>query len=77
MQESHRAFGYEGNLLLCDLTCGATMRYGSIQPIDREKIFQEYKDVANNRMNCEKARVGILSLTNDAYLDEAHKRKKS
>ena len=77
LQESHRAFGYEGNQLLCDLTCGATMRYGSIQPIDREKIFQEYKDVANNRMNCEKARVGILSLTNDAYLDEAHKRKKS
>ena len=32
---------------------------------------------SNNRMNCEKARVGMLPLTNDAYLTEAHKRKKS
>ena len=77
MQQSYNAFGYEGNQLLCELTCGATMRYGNIQPVDRDKIFQEYKDAANNRMNCEQARVGRLPLTDDAYLSEAHKRKKS
>ena len=77
LQESHKAFGYEGNQLLCDLTCGATMKYGNVEPVDREKLFKTYTDVATNRMSCEKARVGMLTLTNDAYLAEAHKRKKS
>ena len=77
VKETHKAFTYEGNKLLCDLACGATIDYGNMDVLDRDKLFERYKLIANNKIVCEKARVGILSLSQDAYLNEAYKRKKS
>ena len=77
LKESHKAFGYEGNKLLCDLACGATIEYGNMDVLDRDKLFERYKLIANNKIVCEKARTGMVALSQDAYLNEAHKRKKS
>ena len=77
LKESRRAFSYEGNKLLCDLTCGATIEYGNMDVLDRDKLFERYKAIANNKIVCEQARAGMLSLSQDAYLTEAYKRKKS
>ena len=76
LQETHRAFGYEGNKLLCDLTTGTTIEFGNMEVLDRDKLFERYKAIATNKIICEKARVGILPLSKDRYLIEAHKRKK-
>ena len=77
LKESHRAFSYEGNKLLCDLTCGATIEYGNMDVLDRDKLFERYKAIANNKIVCEQARAGMLSLSQDVYLTEAYKRKRS
>tara|TARA_B100000029_G_scaffold514436_1_gene617210 strand:+ start:281 stop:1924 length:1644 start_codon:yes stop_codon:yes gene_type:complete len=77
LKESHRAFSYEGNKLLCDLTCGATIEYGNMDVLDRDKLFERYKSIANNKIVCEQARAGMLSLSQDVYLTEAYKRKRS
>ena len=77
LKETHKAFTYEGNKLLCDLACGATIEYGNLEVLDREKLFERYKLIANNKIVCEQARVGMLALSQDAYLNEAYKRKKS
>jgi len=77
LKETHKAFGYEGNKLLCDLACGATIEYGNMDVLDRDKLFERYKLIANNKIVCEKARVGMLALSQDSYLNEAYKRKKS
>ena len=77
LKETHKAFAYEGNKLLCDLACGATIEYGNMDVLDREKLFERYKLIANNKIVCEQARVGMLALSQDAYLNEAYKRKKS
>ena len=77
LKESHRAFSYEGNKLLCDLACGATIEYGNMDVLDRDKLFERYKLIANNKIVCEQARTGMVALSQDAYLNEAHKRKKS
>ena len=77
LKETHKAFTYEGNKLLCDLACGATIEYGNLEVLDREKLFERYKLIANNKIVCEQARVGMLALSQDAYLNEAYRRKKS
>ena len=56
---------------------GATIEFGNLEVLDRNKLFEKYKAIATNKITCEKARVGALALNQDAYLTEAHKRKKS
>ena len=56
---------------------GATIEYGTMEVVDREKLFIQYQNVANNKMVCEKARVGMLPLSEEPYLSEAYKRKKA
>ena len=77
LQQTHKAFEYDGNKILCDLACGATMEFGNTELVDREKLFERYKAVAINKITCERARVGDIPLTQDSYLTEAYKRKKS
>jgi len=77
LQEAHKAFEYDGNKTLCDLSMGATIEFGNLEVLDRDKLFEKYKAIATNKITCEKARVGALALNQDAYLTEAHKRKKS
>lgn len=77
LQQPHKAFEYDGNKLLCNLTCGAIIELGNLEVIDREKLFEKYKASAHNQITCEQARVGAIPLTQDTYLSEAYQRKKS
>ena len=77
LHESHKAFTYDGNKLLCELAMGATIEFGTMEVLNRENLFEQYKNVANNKMVCEKARLGILPLSQEPYLSEAYKRKKA
>lgn len=77
LHESQKSFTYDGNKLLCEIAMGATIEYGTMEVVDREKLFKQYQNVANNKMVCEKARVGMLPLSEEPYLSEAYKRKKA
>lgn len=67
----------EGVNLSRSLALGAEITDGHVQPINRDQIFEKYKQLANNNNMVEAARVDPSRLANDQFIVDAHERMKS
>ena len=66
------AFGYEATKLVRDLNIGAVVEHGIVDPINREKIFQQFKSRGENKLLVEKLRTGMASLVPDKFIEVAN-----
>ena len=72
LHQPEDAFGYEATKLLRDLNIGAIVDHGIVQPIDREKIFQDFRSKGNNKNMVEKLRVRMANLIPDKFIEVAN-----
>ena len=72
LNEPDSAFGYEATKLVRDLNIGAVVEHGIVDPIDREKIFQQFKSRAENKLLTEQLRTGMASLSPDKFIEVAN-----
>ena len=63
--------------VLRDLNYGASISQGTMEPCNGPQIFQQFQQRANHNIICEQVRVGIRPPSQEYYIEEAHKRKKS
>mgnify|MGYP006405845533 FL=1 len=61
----------EGVKLYRDLTFGAEMGQGVLEPLSREKIFDAYRARANNRNQAEQLRAGNIQVHPEKFVIEA------
>ncbi|MAF24291.1 hypothetical protein CL634_01705 [bacterium] len=61
----------EGVKLYRDLTFGAEMGQGVLEPLSREKIFDAYRARANNRNQAEQLRAGNIQVHPEKFIIEA------
>ena len=72
LNQPEDAFGYEATKLLRDLNIGAVVDHGIVDPISRDKVFENYKNRANNKIITEKIRTGLLSLAPEKFIEVAN-----
>ncbi len=72
LNQPEDAFGYEATKLLRDLNIGAVVDHGIVDPISRDKVFENYKNRANNKIVIEKIRTGLLSLAPEKFIEVAN-----
>jgi len=72
LNQPEDAFGYEATKLLRDLNIGAVVDHGIVDPISRDKVFENYKNRANNKIVIEKIRTGLLSLVPEKFIEVAN-----
>lgn len=72
LNEPNAAFGYEATKLLRDLNIGAIVDHGIVEPINRQKIFDQFKARAENKLTTERLRAGLISLIPDKFLEVAN-----
>ena len=72
INEPDDAFGYEATKLVRDLNIGAVVDHGIVEPIQRDKIFQNYRQRGENKIMTEKIRSGIASLMPDKFIEVAN-----
>ena len=72
INEPDSAFGYEATKLVRDLNIGAVVEHGIVDPIDREKIFQQFKNRGENKLLTEQLRTGMASLSPDKFIEVAN-----
>ena len=77
LNESENAFGYEATKLVRDLNIGAQVEHGIIEPINREKILERFKQQAMNKLVVERIRGGGATLQNDSFIEMANANEKS
>lgn len=72
------ANGYLAMRLINDLGFGATLSFGgNPRPIDREAVFQSFKNRAENRNLLEKIRTGELEIVQEDYIEYAYMKEKA
>ena len=76
MKEPQKIHKEEGVKLVRDLNFGAQISFGSLNPIDQQKIFDLYKNRAVNKLQTERVRCGLLPITNPPFIAEAYNRKR-
>ena len=76
LNDPERAYKNEGAELHRSLTLGANISQGNLEPINRDKIFESYKQVAINTNNVEMLRTGNAHLPPQHFIISAHERKK-
>ena len=76
MKEPQKIHKEEGVKLVRDLNFGAQISFGSLNPIDQQKIFDLYKSRAVNKLQTERVRCGLLPITNPPFIAEAYNRKR-
>lgn len=77
LNEQFDAFRYEGVKLVRDLNFGAQVDHGVIEPINRQKIFDGFKQRAENKLIIEKIRTGMVTLQEDDFIKKANNNDKS
>ena len=65
---------WEGTQLHRTLTLGAEIGHGILNPMDREKVFAGYKQVAHNNNSLESLRTGHSSQSLPKFLIDAYQR---
>jgi len=71
------AFGYEATKLLRDLNIGAVVDHGVVEPIDKQKIFNKYKEQARNQVVVEQVRSGLAHLNPEPFIEVANQNDRS
>lgn len=71
------AYGYEATKLVRDLNIGAQVEHGVIEPINREKLFERYKGMGQNKLVLEKIRSGMATLQKDTFIEMANQNDRS
>ena len=71
------AFGYEATKLLRDLNIGAVVDHGVVEPIDKQKIFNKYKEQARNQVVVEQVRSGFAHLNPEPFIEVANQNDRS
>jgi len=74
LQDPKGAYTYEGVKLVRDLNIGAFVDQGVIEPINREGIFNSFKQRAQNKLVVEQIRSGMAIMTPDEFIIEANKK---
>ena len=77
LNDPNGAYGYEATKLVRDLNIGAQVEHGVIEPINREKLFERYKGMAQNKLVLEKIRSGMATLQNDTFIEMANQNDRS
>lgn len=72
LQEPKGAYTYEGVKLVRDLNLGAFIEQGVIEPINRESVFNTFKQRAHNKLIVEQIRSGMAVMTPDSFIVEAN-----
>jgi len=72
LRDPSSTYGYECVKLIRDLNIGAVVDHGVVDPIDRNKVFQQYKARADNKIITEKIRCGMLSLIPEKFIEVAN-----
>jgi len=72
IHEPESAYGYAATKLVRDLNIGAIVDHGVVDPINREKIFNQYRQMAENKLTIEKIRTGIATLMPEKFIEVAH-----
>jgi glycosyltransferase involved in cell wall biosynthesis len=72
--EPNNAFGYEATKLLRDLNIGAIVEHGIVQPINRQKVFEDFQKKGENRNLVEKLRVKMVAITPDKFIEVANEK---
>ena len=62
--------------LVRDLNFGAQIGPGSVSPIDQQRVFEQYKNRATNKLQAERVRCGDLPVISSSYVTEAHNRRR-
>lgn len=66
------SFGYEATKLVRDLNIGAIVDHGIVEPINRNSIFERYKQQAHNKLVVEQLRSGMASMEQDSFIKAAN-----
>jgi glycosyltransferase involved in cell wall biosynthesis len=77
LAQPNDAFGYEATKLVRDLNIGAIVDHGVVEPIDKQKIFNKYKEQATNKVVVEKIRSGLAQLKPDSFIEMANQNDRS
>lgn len=73
LNEPKGAFTYDGVKLVRDLNFGAFIEQGIIESINRESVFNSFKQRAQNKIILEQIRSGMAIMTPDPFIVEANK----
>ena len=76
LNDPEKAYTNEAADLHRSLMFGANMGQGSLEPINRDQIFENYKQVAINKNNMEMLRTGNIPIAQQQFILTAHERKK-
>jgi glycosyltransferase involved in cell wall biosynthesis len=77
LHEPDSAFGYEATKLVRDLNIGAQVDHGIIEPMDRQKIFEKFKQRAMNKIVVERIRSGAAKLQEESFIAEANNNERN
>ena len=72
LQQPSDSYGYEATKLVRDLNIGAVVDHGIVEPINRDKIFAQFKQRGENKIMVEKLRAGMVSLVPDNFIEVAN-----
>ena len=75
MNEPEKICTAEGADICRSLAFGATIGQGVLEPTDRNKIFNKYKDLANHRNNVENVRAGNVPFSPHPFVINARQRQ--
>jgi hypothetical protein len=62
---------------LRDLNIGAVVDHGVVEPIDKQKIFNKYKEQARNQVVVEQVRSGLAHLNPEPFIEVANQNDRS
>ena len=74
MGDFSKLYSEEAMSMQRNLTYGAKVGPGQLEPISREQIFEQYKSRINNNNLTEALRSGHQALTPQQFLIDAHQR---
>jgi hypothetical protein len=77
LREPERAQRAPAMQMLRDLNYGARVSQGSLEPCTVDQLFKEFTQRANHKIMCEQVRAGRVAPSQEYFIDEAYKRKKS